>query len=136
MTDQIVVKAGVKVPMRDGTLLDAMVWRPAAPGRYPVLIERVAYELAWRCTENGEYYASHGYAFVGQNVRGTFASEGIFDPIRADGWDTVQDGYDTIEWAASQSWSSGKVGMLDGSYSGITQYVAAPARPPHLGALF
>ena len=49
MADQIVVEAGVKIPMRDGTLLDAMIWRPAAPGEYPVLVERVAYELAWRC---------------------------------------------------------------------------------------
>ena len=68
MIDEIVVEAGVKIPMRDGTLLDAMIWRPAAPRRYPVLIERVAYELAWRATENGEFYARHGYVVVEDNA--------------------------------------------------------------------
>jgi putative CocE/NonD family hydrolase len=133
---EIVVETGVKVPMRDGTLLDAMIWRPAAPCQYPVLVERVAYELAWRATANGEYYARHGYVVVAQNVRGTFASEGSFASLRDDGWGTNQDGYDTVEWAAAQPWSSGQVGMLDGSYSGSTQYAAAPTRPPHLRALF
>ena len=134
--DETVVERGVKVPMRDGTVLDAMIWRPAAPGRYPVLVERVAYELAWRCAKNGEYYARHGYVVVGQSVRGTFDSEGSFDLLRDDGWGDNQDGYDAIEWAASQPWSNGRVGMLDGSYSGNTQYLVVPTRPPHLRALF
>ena len=42
----------------------------------------------------------------------------------------------TIEWAGTQPWSNGRVGMVDGSYSGITQYMIAPSRPPHLKALF
>src|SRR5687767_3891394 len=100
--DGIVVERSVKVPMRDGTLLDAMIWRPAGPGRYPVLIERVAYELEWRTRENGEFYARHGYVVIAQNVRGMFDSEGVFDPLRDDGWGDRQDGYDTIEWAARQ----------------------------------
>jgi predicted acyl esterase len=52
--DQVIVEQGVKVPMRDGTLLDAVVWRPGAPGRYPTLVERVANELMWRSSANGE----------------------------------------------------------------------------------
>ena len=135
-SDGIVVERGVKIPMRDGILLDAMIWRPAAPGRYPVLVERVAYELEWRARANGELYASHGYVVVAQNVRGVFASEGELMQLRTDGWGTLQDGYDTVEWAARQPWSNGQVGMLDGSYSGITQYLVAPTRPPHLRALF
>jgi len=135
-SDQVVEEAGLKVPMRDGTLLDAVVWRPAAPGRYPVLIERSPYEPIWRTRDNGLFYARHGYAVVGQSVRGTFASEGSFAPGRDDGWGTNQDGYDTVEWAAAQPWSSGQVGMLDGSYSGMTQYRVVPTRPPHLRALF
>jgi uncharacterized protein len=134
--DGIVVERGVKIPMRDGTLLDAMIWRPAAPGQYPVLVERVAYELEWRARENGEFYARQGYVMVAQNVRGVYASEGEYTHFRADGWGTLQDGYDTVEWAARQSWSSGQIGMLDGSYSGTTQYLSAPTRPPHLRALF
>ena len=122
--------------MRDGTLLDAVVWRPAAPGRYPVLIERSPYEPIWRTRDNGLYYAQRGYAVIGQVVRGMFGSEGEFEPFRDDGWGENQDGYDTIEWAARQPWSNGNVGMLDGSYSASTQYFAAPTRPPHLRALF
>src|SRR5262249_14152407 len=82
------------------------------------------------------FYASRGYAVVAQNVRGTFASGGRFTLLRDDGWDERQDGADTIAWAAAQPWSSGKVGMLDGSYSGFTQYLAAAARPPELTALY
>jgi putative CocE/NonD family hydrolase len=136
VTDQIVEESGVKIPMRDGTVLDAIVWRPAAPGRYPVLVERVAYELIGRAQANGRFYARNGYAVVAQSVRGAFASEGQFTLMQDDGWGERQDGYDTIEWAASQPWSNGAVGMFDGSYSGSTQYMLAPTRPPHLRALF
>ena len=135
-TTSIVVEAGVKVPMRDGTLLDAMIWRPSAPGRYPVLVERVGYDLEPRAGANGELYARHGYVVVAQNVRGVYASEGDYSLCRDDGWGERQDGYDTIEWAVSQPWSTGRVGMIDGSYSGVTQYLVAPTRPPHLTALY
>jgi uncharacterized protein len=136
----VLVEQHVKVPMRDGARLDATVWRPKAPGRYPVVVERVGYELTKRCTNLAEYYARRGYVFVGQNVRGTHASEGVplawneLWPSR--GGETTHDGYDTIEWAADQPWSNGRIGMVDGSYSGATQYLVAPTRPPHLVALF
>jgi putative CocE/NonD family hydrolase len=133
---EVEVERNIPVPMRDGTILRADIYRPRAEGRFPVLVERVAYELVSRCRANGEYYASRGYVFVGQNVRGAFASEGEFDPFRDDGWGANRDGYDTIEWAATQPWSNGNVGMVDGSYSGFTQYMVAPTRPPHLKALF
>src|SRR5712691_252073 len=129
------IERGVPVAMRDGTVLRADVYRPAATGRFPVLVERVAYELGARVGAYGPYYAQRGYVVVGQNVRGAYASEGVLDPFRADGWGTRQDGYDTVEWAAAQPWSDGNVGMLDGSYSGFTQYRVAPTRPPHLRAL-
>jgi putative CocE/NonD family hydrolase len=127
---------GVPVPMRAGTVLRADVYRPRGPGRSPVLVERVAYELAGRAAAYAGYYASRGYAVVAQNVRGTFASGGRFTLVRDDGWGERQDGADTIAWAAAQAWSSGRVGMLDGSHSGFTQYLAAAARPPGLTALY
>jgi putative CocE/NonD family hydrolase len=130
------VERDVPIPMRDGTVLRGDLYRPDAEGRFPVLIERVAYELASRCRENGEYYAQRGYILIGQNVRGAFGSEGAFVPLRDDGCGERQDGYDTVEWAAGQPWSNGRVGMLDGSYSGFTQYAVAPTRPPHLQTLF
>jgi putative CocE/NonD family hydrolase len=130
------VERDVPVPMRDGTVLRADVHRPREPGRYPVLVERVAYELSGRAAPYAGYYAGRGYAVVAQNVRGTYASGGRFTLLRDDGWGERQDGADTIAWAAAQPWSSGKVGMLDGSYSGFTQYLAAAARPPELTALY
>jgi putative CocE/NonD family hydrolase len=135
----VVVERQVKIPMRDGTRLDAMVWRPKEPGQYPVIVERVGYELVKRCSTIAEDFARHGYVYVGQNVRGLYASEGeqlAWGNGLNDGWGTHRDGYDTIEWASTQAWSNGKVGMADGSYSGGTQYYAAPTRPPHLAALF
>jgi len=131
----MVVERGLPVPVRDGTVLRADVYRPAAPGRFPVLLERVAYELGARVGAYAPAYVRRGYAVVGQNVRGTYASAGQPVPFRDDGWGANRDGYDTVEWAAAQAWSDGNVGMLDGSYSGFTQYLVAPTRPPHLRAL-
>lgn len=135
-TQEIQIERNVPIPMRDGTILRADVYRPKTEGRYPVLVERVAYELIGRCTGNAQYYVPRGYVVVGQNVRGAFASEGYFNTFRDDGWGANRDGYDTIEWAGTQPWSNGNVGMLDGSYSGFTQYMVVPTRPPHLKALF
>jgi uncharacterized protein len=133
---EVKIERQVPIPMADETILRANVYRPATPGRFPVLVERVAYELERRCRFTGEYYASRGYIVVGQNVRGRFDSEGIFAPFRDDGWGVHRDGYDTILWAGKQTWSNGTVGMLDGSYSGGTQYLLAPTRPTFLKALF
>ncbi len=127
-----------KVPavMRDGTTLYSDVYRPKTPGRYPVIVERVAYELDSRLEPYAEFYARRGYVFVGQNTRGTFWSEGEFRGVQDDGWGDNRDGYDTIEWAAQQSWSDGNIGTMDGSWSGITQVYLAPTRPPHLRTMF
>lgn len=133
---EVQVERQVPIPMADGTILRADVYRPTVSGQYPVLVERVAYALEERCRFFGEYYASRGYVVVGQNVRGRFRSEGLFAPFRDDGWGEHRDGYDTILWAGTQPWSNGAVGMLDGSYSAATQYLLAPTRPPYLKALF
>ena len=135
-THEVTVDRRVPVPMRDGTVLRADVYRPAAPGRYPVIVERVAYELDARVAPYAEFYASRGYVFVGQNTRGTFWSEGADTVGRDDGWGERKDGYDTIEWAGVQPWSNGRVGTVDGSYSGFTQYLLVPTRPPHLATMF
>jgi putative CocE/NonD family hydrolase len=55
----------------------------------------------------------------------------VFYPHHPD----VQDGYDTVEWAAAQPWSNGKVALWGGSYGGLQQWNAAIARPPHLVAM-
>ena len=134
-THEITIDRKVAVPMRDGTILYADVYRPVTPGRYPVIVERVGYELDYRVGPYAAFFATRGYVFVGQNTRGKFWSEGEHD-FGNDGWGERQDGYDTIEWAGTRAWSSGRVGTMDGSYSGYTQYALAPTRPPHLISMF
>ena len=128
----------VRVPMRDGVMLATDVYRPAAPGRYPVIMLRTPYglRLGQGCFAPGlsagmAYWAEHGYAAVSQDARGTFRSEGEFRPIVQE----RDDGYDAVEWAAAQPWSNGRVAMTGGSYMGVTQWQAALGTPPHLVAI-
>lgn len=125
--------------MRDGTILRADVWRPDSEAEFPALIERTPYNKETSSESNlgaGDYYASRGYVTVIQDVRGRFASDGEFYPFRDDGDGEKQDGYDTVEWAAEQLWSNGKIGTIGGSYSGATQYRMLSTQPPHLVAQF
>ena len=78
------------------------------------------------------YFAQRGYVYVYQDVRGRHESDGVWEPFR----DGERDGYDTIEWAAKQPWSNGKVGMQGGSYLGQNQWRAAQAAPPSLVTIF
>lgn len=127
------VERDVGVAMRDGAILRADVYRPAGPGPFPVLVYRTPYGKA----AAAESYDTHldaverGYAVVLQDVRGRNASEGLFDPYRNEG----KDGYDTIEWAASRSWSNGSIGTFGLSYPGAVQWLAALESPPHLAAM-
>ena len=136
---RVIIERNMDVPMRDGTILRADVWRPDADGRFPVLIERTPYDKGGSSESNlgaGEFYASHGYVVVIQDVRGRFASDGEFYPFRDDADGEHKDGFDTVEWTAEQSWSNGKIGTIGGSYSGATQYRMLSTQPPHLEALF
>jgi putative CocE/NonD family hydrolase len=116
------------VPMRDGVRLATDVYFPSSDReRHPVILLRTPYNRAW-LADYGRYYSGHGYAFVIQDVRGRFESGGEWEPFVHEG----EDGYDTIEWLAGQEWSTGKVGMIGGSYSGSAQFAAAIEKPPHL----
>ena len=133
-TNEIVLENMVPVKMRDGVTLYADVFRPAAPGKYPVLVSRTPYstERFPNAYAAGVFFSRRGYAYVFQDVRGRFESEGKWDPFRND----IQDGYDTIEWEAAQAWSNGKVGMEGGSYLGHVQWRAAMGKPPHLVTIY
>lgn len=128
----------VPVPMRDGTVLRADVYRPAAPGAYPVLLCRTPYSKKLDgSVEMGEGHAANGYITVVQDVRGRYESDGEFRPgfYRADVND-AEDGYDTVEWAARLPGSSGRVGTFGNSYAGWTQWALAPTRPPSLKTMY
>jgi len=128
---QIVVERNVPARMRDGVILRADIYRPKAEGKFPVLLVRTPYD------KTGEMgfavkAAERGYVAIAQDVRGRFESGGEWYPFK---WES-QDGYDTVEWAASLPYSNGKVGMWGGSYVGATQMLAAISKPPHLAGIF
>jgi len=128
---QVRVERGVVAKMRDGVLLRADIYRPTADGKFPVLLERTPYNKAGGL-EFGLRAAARGYIVIFQDVRGRYTSEGEWYPFKHES----DDGYDTVEWAASLPYSNGKVGMFGGSYVGATQMLTAIARPPHLAGIF
>jgi putative CocE/NonD family hydrolase len=123
----------VAVPMRDGVVLRADIYRPSGTGRHPVLVYRTPYGKTDAARSYGTHVAAvaRGYAVVLQDVRGRYDSDGTFDAYRQEG----RDGYDTIEWAAAQPWSNGRVGTYGLSYPGAVQWLAALEAPPHLLAM-
>src|SRR5262249_28409897 len=129
--DGLIVEVGVTMKTRDGVALVSDIYRPAAEGRYPTLVQRTPYNRKGGIGEARTLPAA-GYVVVRQDVRGRFDSEGEFYPFRHE----AQDGYDAVEWAAALPYSNGKVGMWGGSYVGATQMLAASAHPPHLVAIF
>ena len=122
----------VAVPMRDGVRLRADILRPAQ-GRFPTLVYRTPYGKGDALTDYTTFTRAveRGYAVVVQDVRGRYSSDGEFRPYEHEG----PDGYDTIEWAARQSWSNGRVGTFGLSYPGAVQWLAAVESPPHLEAM-
>ena len=123
---------GVMIPLRDGVRLASDIWRPEAPGRYPVLLTRTPYmRTNHQLPTWARYFAERGYVVVTQDTRGRGDSEGTFEFFAGDG----PDGYDVIEWLAKQPWSNGRVGMFGLSYLGTVQWLAAKERPPHLACM-
>jgi putative CocE/NonD family hydrolase len=130
----VTVELDQPVPMRDGTILRADVYRPVEPGTYPVLLIRIPYDKTQ--SENVIYahpswYARHGYIVVCQDTRGRYKSDGVFYPFRHE----AEDGFDTIEWCGRLAGSTGTVGTFGASYGGATQLLAATQCPPSLGTM-
>ena len=124
----------VMVPMRDGVRLATDVYLPDGHGRVPAVLVRLPYDKCGRYTfmpQCAPYFTERGYAFIVQDVRGKFRSEGETMPFTHE----VEDGYDTLEWIISQSWSNGLVGMFGDSYYGYTQWAAVASGHPALKAI-
>ncbi len=135
----------IMVPMRDGVRLATDVYRPAlpdgspAPGKFPVVLGRTSYNKSDPVIWIGavaNFFVPRGYVVILQDLRGRGLSEGTGQYYHTANVNEGRDGYDTVEWAASQPWSSGRVGMVGSSHGGIVQNVAALERPPHLSALW
>jgi len=110
--------------------LRADIYRPAADGKYPVLLTRTPYNKDGFASL-GQKAAARGFMLVAQDVRGRYTSEDEWYPFKHE----TDDGYDTVEWAAALPASNGKVGMFSGSYVGATQMLAAISHPPHLAGI-
>jgi len=128
----VVVEKNLPMRARDGVTLFADVYRPAGPGRFPVLVICTPYDKsADNALTEKAYFPPRGYVVVVPDTRGRFASEGEFYPFLHE----ATDGYDTIEWAAGLPWSNGRVGTVGQSYMAVVQYQMAATRPPHLVAM-
>lgn len=128
---EVTVATNRAAAMRDGTILYADVYAPEGDETLPVLLMRTPYSKAHaesNVYSHPAWYAERGYLVVVQDVRGRGTSEGRFDPFVHE----AEDGYDTVEWAASLPRSNGRVAMYGFSYPGATQLLAASQLPPSL----
>ena len=137
------------ITARDGTKLAVDIFRPTKNGQVaqdslPVIWTHSRYHRA-SVKEDGSLMTAldskwvadvmkHGYVVAAMDTRGGGASFGTQPGFFAR--EEAHDAYDFTEWLASQSWSTGKIGMFGRSYLGITQYFAAGEVPPHLKAIF
>jgi len=144
---RVILEEDVAIPLRDGTVLSADVYRPVVGNdikgttRFPVLISLSAYQKSmdrilphvrpFTHVERPEpdWWVARGYVLIFIDTRGTGKSPG-----KADIWSMQEsrDLYDAIEWAAEQDWSTGKIGLAGVSYYAITQWNVASLQPPSL----
>ena len=125
-------RLGVMVPMRDGARLSTQIFSPkGARGPLPTILLKTPYDehplsastLRWAVEAVG-----HGYAFIVQNERGRYFSDGKWEILGQ----PQTDGYDALTWIAAQPWSNGKVGTLGCSSSAEWQLaLAAQNHPAH-----
>jgi putative CocE/NonD family hydrolase len=127
------VVKNVRIPMRDGVSLAADLYLPEDhDGPLPVVMEYIPYRKDEVTPGSRFYYdlPKHGYVVCRVDIRGTGASEG-----QATDEYVLQeqlDGYDAIEWLASQPFCDGNVNMMGISYGGFTSLQVATHQPPHL----
>ncbi|MBL8268561.1 CocE/NonD family hydrolase [Steroidobacter sp.] len=128
---KIIAQTNVMVRMRDGVGLSTDIYRPAKEGRYPVILFRDAYGNGSGGAAGAKSWVEKGYVYLVQDVRGRYDSEGHYYPYISE----ATDGYDAQQWAGSQPWSSGKVGMLGSSYRAAVQWMPAHLRSPAVAAI-
>ena len=128
----------VMMPMRDGIRLATDIYRPKGTGRVPTIFVRTPYNFNFWDVANGVpanmaamlAAVKKGYAYVIQNERGHYFSEGHYDILG-----TRADGTDAMAWIAKQPWSNGKVGTTGCSSTAEWQMGVAGMRPPAYAAM-
>lgn len=122
-TAEPVVDTDVMVPMRDGVHLATDVYRPAHPkGPVPTIVTRTPYDKTGAAAA-AKFFTTHGYAFVAQDTRGRYKSEGTWRMLLDDG----PDGVECASWIGRQPWSNGRIATIGMSYVGGTQHAMALA---------
>ncbi|MGE5362377.1 MAG: CocE/NonD family hydrolase [Bacteroidales bacterium] len=134
-----IIDRKVMLPMRDGVRLATDIYRPKdASGKVPTIWVRTPYNFNYWDVRNGVpgdmtavlAAVKRGYAYVLQNERGHFFSEGNYDILGS-----PTDGYDTLAWISSQSWSNGKVGTTGCSSTAEYQMGVAALGHPAFAAM-
>lgn len=123
----------VRIPLSDGVSLAADLYLPRGTGPHPVLVEVTPYGRRGEFSFSAEhgYWTGHGYAFLVVDARGAGESGGKLRFMA----DARRDGPQIVEWAARQSWSSGRVGMRGSSYSGTYPIQTAIGNPRGLACI-
>jgi uncharacterized protein len=134
---RVVLERDLRIPMGDSVTLSADVYRPAADGQVPAILEHVPYRkddvAAVRDRLLGRALAERGFALVRLDVRGTGRSEGVALDEYTEA--EQEDGAQAVAWIAEQEWCSGAVGAYGVSYGGFAAIQLAARRPPALGAI-
>ena len=160
--DNMQIDWDAAIRMDDGVVLRADVYRPVGGGKYPVILSygpyakglsfQEGYPSQWgRVVKSApnvlegssnkyqnwelvdpEKWVPDGYACVRVDLRGAGRSPGELDVWSAR---EAQDIYQCVEWAGTQGWSNGKVGINGISYYAMNQWNAGALNPPHLAAL-
>ncbi len=106
----IVIERNVMVDMRDGVKLATDIYKMKGLERGPVLLTRGPYNKNGLWMSERDRFLKAGYIVVSQDVRGRYASEGVFEPHKNE----TADGVDCIEWIMAQPWCDGSIGTFGG----------------------
>lgn len=134
-----IIDQKVMMPMRDGIRLATDIYRPKGDKKVPIVFSKTPYQFnTWvdgkmttRTLEEAYNAVSRGYAYVVQNERGRYFSEGEWDILGA----PITDGYDAFTWMSAQSWSNGKIGVIGCSSTAEWQMAVASQNHPALAAM-
>ncbi|MFM8913397.1 MAG: CocE/NonD family hydrolase, partial [Flammeovirgaceae bacterium] len=134
-----IIDQKVMMPMRDGVRLATDIYRPKGNAKVPIVLSRTPYnfntwvdgEMRTRTLEAAYEAVQRGYAYVVQNERGRFFSEGEWDILGT----PLTDGYDAFEWMSKQPWSNGKIGVIGCSSTAEWQMAVASQNHPALAAM-
>jgi len=134
-----IAETRIMVPMRDGIRLCTDIYRPKTDKKVPIIFSRTPYNFnSWgdgeektRTRQRAYEAVKRGYAYVVQNERGRYFSEGEWDILGT----PVTDPYDAFTWMQNQAWSNGKIGLQGCSSTAEWQMEAATQNHPALAAM-